>query len=81
VAQHMMEKAIQDAKDQAHDYEVIMATENVPSKPLNSYKTKFQKITIELSRKLTLFVIEELKDLHCVAQQIVFEKFLAQLLV
>ncbi len=55
-------------KDQAHDCETITTTNNIPSKPFNSYKTKFQKVTVELSRKLAMFVVEELKGLDYDAQ-------------
>jgi hypothetical protein len=81
VVQYRLRKATQGAKDQAHDCKVITTTNNVPSKPLDFYKTKFQKITVELLRKLAMFVVEELKGLDCDAQQIVIQKFLIHPLV
>ncbi len=68
VEQYRLRKATQDAKDQVHDCEGISTTNNVPFKLIDPYKTNFQKITIELSRKLAMFVVEELKDLDCDAQ-------------
>ncbi len=63
VAQYSLWKVAHNAKDQARDCEVITTTNNVPSKPFDSYKTKFQKITKKLLRKLAMFVVEELKGL------------------
>jgi hypothetical protein len=68
MAQYRLRKAIQNAKDQVHECEDIITTNNVPSKPLDSYKTKFQKIIAKLSRKSTMFAVEELKGLDCYAQ-------------
>lgn len=68
VVQYRLQKATQGAKDQAHDCKVIATTNNVPSKPLDFYKTKFQKIIVELLRNLAMFVVEELKGLDYDAQ-------------
>ncbi len=64
VVRYKLRKAIQDVKGQAHECETITTTNSVPSKPFNYYKTKFQKITTELLRKLAMFVVEELKGLN-----------------
>jgi hypothetical protein len=68
MAQYRLRKVIQDAKDQVHECEDIISTNNLPSKPFDSYKTKFQKIIAKLSRKSAIFAIEELKGLDYNAQ-------------
>jgi hypothetical protein len=41
VVQFKLQYVTHDVKDQDHDCETIITTNNVPSKPLNFYKTKF----------------------------------------
>ncbi len=69
------------AKIEFHNLEVIAFTNNVSFVILDSYKTKFQKVTVELSRNITMFVVEQLKNLDCNTQKIVIENFLIHPLV
>jgi len=47
------------------------------SKTLICNKTQFQKIIVNVSKKINLFIVEHIKDFDSNAQRIMLEKFLS----
>jgi len=61
-----MRKVVRIAKDQTcHAYEVVILIENVVQlKSLNIYKIHMQKVIASVSRKITMFAFDKMKQLE-----------------
>jgi hypothetical protein len=73
-----MQKVTRIIEDQTRcAYEVVIPIENVVQlKSLNIYKNHMQKVIVEVSRKIAMFVFDKMKQLEPNVQQVIIEKFL-----
>ncbi len=57
--------------------EALDSVEVLASKTLLCNKTQFQKITVDVSKKIVLFAVKQIKDFDSNAQHVMLEKFLS----
>ncbi len=80
VGQHKFQKIVHIEKAIVQNAQVL-SSKVMASKSLHTFKCQTQKIIVDLSRKLTLFVFEHVKELEHSVQHIIIEKFLSHSLV
>jgi hypothetical protein len=77
----MHKAAIALAKEKILDVEPLDSIEVPTYKTFLCNKIQFQKVTIDVSKKIILFIVEQIKDFDSNAHHIMLEKFLSHSLL
>jgi hypothetical protein len=78
---HKLQKTASMVEVDIQGAHVLNPAKVTTSRSLRTFKIQLQRVIIHRSRKITLFVVEQLKDLELDVQQLVIEKFLAHSLI
>jgi hypothetical protein len=68
-------------EEKVPDAEPLDSVKVPTSKTLLCNKTQFQKVTVDVSKKIVLFIVEQIKDFDSNAHHIMLEKFLSHSLL